>query len=83
MTFKEIVLEELEISGKPITTTQSIWSEIERASTRFANQQTQELQAKILHYRQYLYTRELQAYDKHFGITNQRYGAIEEDGTNV
>lgn len=74
-TFREILDEELEIGSENNPT--KLDSYIERAAIRFANQQTAELQALILSYRNSLWSEaEAESYDKHFGITTQRYGRV-------
>lgn len=48
---------------------------IKKAAIRYANQQTQELQAQILSYRHHYVTSfNLGVYDQHFGISTDRYG---------
>jgi hypothetical protein len=74
-TFDEILDEQIEIAGASDNEhLGDVRPSVSVAAERYANQRTQELQAKILHYRQSLYQRELQAYDKLFGITNERVG---------
>lgn len=71
-TFRDILDEELEIGSENNPT--RLDSYIERAAIRFANQQTGDLHALILSYRNSLRGAEVEAYDKHFGITNQKGG---------
>jgi hypothetical protein len=75
-TFKEILDEELEIAGGSDNDhLGDIRPSVNRAAIRFANQQTQELQAKILIYREeFCSSHEVGWYEKFFGITNERVG---------
>jgi hypothetical protein len=78
-TFKEILDEELAIAGALDEEAQEyllhLYPQIERASIRFVNQETQDLQSKILHYRrEFCPSHEVGWYDQFFGITNERVG---------
>lgn len=71
MTFRELLQEERDISAKHYL--DDATDAIERAAIRFANNQTEELQAKIMDYRQrFVMNNELGLYDNHFGIQTVR-----------
>lgn len=76
MTFEEILNEELEIAGESDNTQLGdVRPSVIRAAIRFANCQTQELQAKILIYREeFCPSHEAGWYDEFFGISSDRAG---------
>jgi hypothetical protein len=82
-TFKELIDEQLQIEGyedleEVHDKLHSLYPEIEKAAIRFANQRTEELQAKILIYREeFCQSHEVGWYDQFFGITNERVGENE------
>jgi hypothetical protein len=74
-TFEEILDEELEIAlGDDNSQLGDVRPSVNRAAIRFANQQTQELEAKILFWRKTLWGRDQEGFDAFFGITNMRAG---------
>lgn len=86
MTFEEILVEEgvlIEPSVKLMNNLQltrdyyrGTVQRIVRAGERYKNQQTLDLQAKILHYRRNLPEWELAKYDEWFGVTTERSGKL-------
>lgn len=74
--FEEILNGELEIAGRTERDELGdVVNPVKRAAIRFANQQTQELEAKILHYRrEYVPGHEVGWYDDFFGITSETRG---------
>lgn len=83
MTKEEILIEQMDIDG--VNYEYKRWIDdgwilptFEKAMERYANQRTNELQAKILSFRQSFKVNEhlhhplLQIIDKHFGITDEK-----------
>jgi hypothetical protein len=78
-TFDEILDEQIEIAGASDNEhLGDVRPSVSVAAERYANQRTQELQAKILIYREeFCPSHEVGWYDQFFGITNERVGENE------
>lgn len=70
MKFTDILEEELDIADKDLRF--ELFPLISRAAERYKNQQTSDLQARILSFRQCLLGDQRDAYDEWFGISAVR-----------